>query len=59
VLQPSPLKESYPEIQGERFSREEKHVIHYSISTIALGYLAFNIREANLVKMFSDTCSSW
>ena len=40
------------------FLREEKHVIHFPISAIALGYLASSIREANLVKTLSNTCSS-
>jgi hypothetical protein len=38
VLQPSPLKESRPEIQGERLSKEEKHVIHFPTIAIALGF---------------------
>jgi hypothetical protein len=37
VLQP-PLKESRLEIQGERLSKEEKHVIHVPTSVIVLGY---------------------
>jgi hypothetical protein len=32
VLQPSPLKESRPEIQSERLLRVEKHVTHVHIS---------------------------
>jgi hypothetical protein len=32
VLQPSPLKESCPEIRSERLSRVEKHVTHVHIS---------------------------
>jgi hypothetical protein len=32
VLQPSPLKESRPEIQNERLLRVEKHVTHVHIS---------------------------
>jgi hypothetical protein len=59
VLQPSPLKESRPEIQGGRLSKEEKHVNHIPTSVIALGYLASNIREAILVTTLSNTCSSW
>jgi hypothetical protein len=47
---PPPLRESHPEIQGERLSREEKHVIHFPTSAIALGYLASSIWESNLVK---------
>jgi hypothetical protein len=50
VLQPSPLKESHLEIQGERLSRAEKPVIYFPTSANALGYLASSIREANLVK---------
>jgi hypothetical protein len=46
---PPPLKESRPEIQGERLSREDKHVIHFPTSAIALGYLASSIRELVLV----------
>jgi hypothetical protein len=32
VLQPSPLKESRPEIRSERLLRVEKHVTHVHIS---------------------------
>jgi hypothetical protein len=39
VLQPSPLRESHLEIWNERLLREEKHVIHFFTSAIALGYL--------------------
>jgi hypothetical protein len=35
VLQPSPLKESHPEIQGKRLSKEEKQVIHVPTFAIA------------------------
>jgi hypothetical protein len=38
VLQPSPLKESHPEIQGKRLSKEEKHVIHFPTFAIELSY---------------------
>ena len=50
VLQPSPLRESHPEIRCKRLLREEKHVIYFPTSAIALSYLASSIREANLVK---------
>jgi hypothetical protein len=38
MLQPSPLKESRPMIQGERLSKEKKHVIQFPTSAIAVGY---------------------
>jgi hypothetical protein len=47
---PPSLRESRPEIRCERLLREEKHVIHFLTSVIALGYLASSIRETNLVK---------
>ena len=45
-----PLWESRLEIRCQRLLREEKHVIHFPISVIELGYLASTISETNLVK---------
>jgi hypothetical protein len=49
---PRPLKESCPEIQGERLSKEKKHVIHFPTFAIAFGYETSSIREDNWSRHF-------
>jgi hypothetical protein len=54
VLQPSPLRESHLEIWNERLLREEKHVIHFFTSAIALGYLILALERLILSRQLSN-----